>query len=239
MEISLDLVVNVLRKSLVIILIAALIAGVGAYFVSEFLINPTYTSTARINIIGKLDPQSLTESNNSFSFALKLGETCTSILDSHDFFLAVKDDVGLDYLPKLSFRYIDNTTVLVISAVDNDPEVACMIAQSAMRLANTRISQTTSTQISFAEVESPRVPTAPTNPNPVRNAILAFVIVAVLVLCVQLFREMFDTRIREEDELIERYQLPIMAAIPDFNDNSKRNYYYETISYSRGENDGK
>ena len=239
MEISLDVILRVLRKSIVIIVIAALLAGVGAYFFSEFYIPPTYASTAKVNIIGKEDAQSLTETNNGFVFASRLVDTCTQILKSRNFLMAVKEAVGLDYTPDISFSYVENTTVLIINAYDSDAETACEIAQAAMSLANEYIVEKTSAQVSIKEFEDPRVASNPTSPNPIRNAILAFVIVAVLVLCVQLFREMFDTKIREEDELIERYQLPIMAAIPDFNDNSKRNYYYESISYSRGENDGK
>ena len=235
MEISLDLVVNVLRKSLIIILIFALIAGVGTYFFSEFYITPTYASTAKVNIIGKEDAQSLTETNNGFVFASRLVDTCTQILKSRNFLMAVKEAVGLDYTPDVSFSYVENTTVLIINAYDSDAETACEIAQAAMSLANEYIVEKTSAQVSIKEFEDPRVASNPTSPDPIKNAILAVVIISVIIFVIQLLREMFDTKIKDEEELVNRYNLPIMAAIPDFVDSHKHSSYYSTYSYSRGE----
>ncbi len=230
MELSLEVILRALKKAAVLMIILAIIAGACAYFVSEYYIAPIYCATAKINIIGNANAESLTEINNSHVYANRIVKTCIVILQAGDFSEAVKEAAAVDHSPSLSFSYNEETTIIEITASDVDPNTAFKLASVAAELTETYLVDKNNAElISVKPVETPKMPKSPVSPSPVKNALIAFVCVAFVVLAIQVIRELFGTKVKNEAELSRRYNIPVIASIPDFNTNSKnyaKHYYY-------------
>jgi Mrp family chromosome partitioning ATPase len=63
--------------------------------------------------------------------------------------------------------------------------------------------------------EAAPVPRQPNSPNPLRNAILAGMVALILGLVVVVLLSSFDTRIRDERELVALIGAPVLARIPE------------------------
>lgn len=239
MEITLDIALRVLRKSLLYIVLFALIAGIVTFLACDFLVEPTYVSKTQINLIGNegTSNESVAAGNNSWVFANRLLKTCAQILNTRDFALKVKDSAGIDYMPKYTISYAEETTVMTISVRDNNPENAYKIAQAIADNANDHIAEKTLTSVTVIVSDSPVRPTTASSPNIPSYTIIAALGTAVFVYIIQLLRQVLGTKIKDESELRKRYNLPVLASIPDFNEAVRNSSKYSyTDYYVKGEN---
>lgn len=232
MEISLDTVFKILRKYAVLIIIVAVVCAVGAYGASSYLIKPTYQAKAQINIVPyQIDEQegkqNISGNSTGWSLALRATETCGGILKANDYTSAVKGALNLDYEPNLNFTYDDgSTTLITLTVTDKNPEKAYEIALTAVNGASEWIKDKTSGTISATVSDYPELPKEPYSPNPLKNAIIAMLCGAVLVFAIAFMREVFGTKVKNEEELAKRYpDIPVLASVPDFDANIKASAY--------------
>ncbi len=238
MEISLDTILSVLRKCIALMIILALVAGIGAYFVSEYLITPTYTAVAKINVVTSKDATSASEANTGTSYITKILKTCTQLLQANSFVQGVKEELAVDYVPRLVFESSEDSTIILIKAYDSDPKKACDIASVAATRSTDYISDMTSGMATVKIYDNPIVPVSPSSPNSFKNSALAALAVAAAVFVIYLLAELLGTKVKSEKELSARFpEIPIIAAIPDFYygaKNSKKYYSYDKYGYSYG-----
>lgn len=233
MEITLDIVLRVLRKSLLYIILFALIAGILAFFACGFLVQPTYVSTTKINLIGNENAAGGTtaEGNNSWVFANRLLKTCTGILDTRDYALKIKEDAGIDYMPSYSISYEVETTIIKITVSDHNPENAFKIAQAIANNANTHLAEKTFTSVSVVVIDNPVLPIHAASPNAPTLSMIFAVATAFVVLFIQVLKEVLGTKIKDESELRKRYNIPVLASIPDFNEAVRNSSKYSYTDY--------
>jgi len=238
MEITFDTIFRVIRKSIALILICAMICAIGAFLVSKYLMKPTYVSVLEINIIGTQDSEGgIVNENNQWVFANRLVKTCKEIIDTNTFKRKVKEVAGIDHKPTFTVSYDEETTVIGINVQDNDRKDAYKIAKAIEQIVNDHLIEKTATSVSVRVIEEPVEPTVPSSPNVMLNTVLVAFIGAVVVVIVEVVRETFGTKVKDEDELRKRYDLPVIAAIPDFNEAMRNSYKYSYSEYaSRGTN---
>lgn len=247
MEISLGTVFRILRKYLILIIVFALVGAIGAYAASVYAIKPVYVSQAKINIVAGSGAAESGAPAPTFNpslarteqlLAMQSAKTCNSILMSADYTKLIREKAALDHEPKIEFTCDDETTVITVKASDNEPQTAYEIAQCVVETAGEWISDKTFGSVTVTDIETPKLPKAPASPNPVKNAVLAAMLCAVLIFIIEVLREIFGTKVKNEDELTKRYgDIPVIASIPDFNESVKRSskYYYYNSYGSKGE----
>ncbi len=233
MEITLDIVLRVLRKSSLYIILFALIAAIATFVACGFFVSPTYVSTTELNLIGSenLTGGSIVNDHNSWVLANRILKSCAGILETRDFALKIQAEAGIDYMPKYSISYEEETTIIKISVSDHNPENAYKIAQAIANNAHGHLSETTKTSVSVVVIENPVLPSKPSSPDTPTFTILAAIIVAVIVLIIQVLREVLGTKIKDETELRKRYNIPVLASIPDFNEAVRNSSKYSYSDY--------
>jgi len=240
MEISLEAMLRVLGKCWIIIIVLAIVFALCGYFGSEYLIQKTYVATAKLNIIAKTEADSKTTTSYSadstgLSYASKLVKTCSEILTTKDFKTRVISDAGIDETPSISTTFSEDTTIITITVSTHDPDTCIKAAMAAAEAANEYIGEKTDTKASIVTIDNPVRPDSPDSPNPRRNALIAGLIAAVLTYAIYLFVEILGTKVKDEVELSNRYDLPVIACIPDFNETTKhKGSYYEAYVSSKG-----
>ncbi len=236
MEITFENVFQVLRKSLVLIIICAIIGGAGAFCVCEYLVTPTYVSSLEINIIGAQEvDDSIAGQNNQWVLANRLVKNCIGIINTNMFKEKVMIASGLDHKPKFTVSYDEETTIIGINVHDSSKEDAFRFAQTISEIVNDHLIESTATSVSVRVIENPVIPEKASAPDTMFNTLLTMVIFAAAVFIIQILREVLGTKIKDESELQKRYDIPVIASIPDFNEAFRNSGKYSyTDYYSRG-----
>ena len=236
MEISLKTLISVLKKAVIWMIIFAILAGVGTYFAVSYFVEPTYVSVAEVNLSGQdlssgETSSSVTQQNNKWVYANRIVKTCSEILATNNFRSKIREELKLGYNPNYSVSFDEETTILTISARDKDPTMAYRIAKTAIELADDYLDEKLSEPINAIIIEDPRVPANPSSPNKTMFAAVAAVVIAVVIFGVQLLRELLGIKVKNEVELFERYNIPVIAVIPDFDQAARHYKKYEYSSY--------
>lgn len=221
MEISFKYIFNIIKKSTAVILVVSLLFAVCSFFVTSFFIKKTYTATVKLYVSTDNKSSSGYDDLNSYNYASKLVATYIQMLNTNNFFTNVSEELSEKYTATelksmITFTGIDNTEVFEASVVSDSPTEAKKIADAVAATAPTTISELLKNNAQLKIVDEAVVPKEPTSPNVSRNVIIAFLIGLVASLIFAFVRDYFDVKIKYDEEMTTIANLPILAAIPDF-----------------------
>lgn len=221
MEISFKYIFNIIKKSTAVILVVSLLFAVCSFFVTSFFIKKTYTATVKLYVSTDNKSSSGYDDLNSYNYASKLVATYIQMLNTNNFFTNVSEELSEKYTATelksmITFTGIDNTEVFEASVVSDSPTEAKKIADAVAATAPTTISELLKNNAQLKIVDEAVVPKEPTSPNVSKNVIIAFLIGLVASLIFAFVRDYFDVKIKYDEEMTTIANLPILAAIPDF-----------------------
>lgn len=221
MEISFKYIFNIIKKSTAVILVVSLLFAVCSFFVTSFFIKKTYTATVKLYVSTDNKSSSGYDDLNSYNYASKLVATYIQMLNTNNFFTNVSEELSEKYTATelksmITFTGIDNTEVFEASVVSDSPTEAKKIADAVAATAPTTISELLKNNAQLKIVDEAVVPKEPTSPNVSKNVIIAFLIGLVASLIFAFVRDYFDVKIKYDEEMTTLANLPILAAIPDF-----------------------
>lgn len=221
MEFSLKDLLKLFAKSLKLILICAVIGLIGAFSIFKFLVKPVYVSSVKLYVYVK-DSASNTQysSLNDLNYAQKVVNTYIEMLRTDSFYKSVKDNSKVSYpIEELSkmiqFNILNGTEVFQISVSSHDPEEAKKIADTVTELAPKTIRSMKESAL-LKVVDPPSLPVKPSFPNIFLDCIAGFLLGAAASMIYIVLREMLDVRIKQEEDLTARYNIPILGTIPSF-----------------------
>lgn len=218
---DLRVLLKVLKKHIIPIAAAAVIAAGTGFLLAEFFIPKRYTSEALMYVESTSYRQAENEMGvNRTSDSQKLVDTCQILFTSDYVFGELSSRFGEKYTKEDLYRMVrvgsvNNTDVLRISVVSEDPQNSCDIANALIVLSVNefhRIIKTGSTEI----VSSPTLPDKHTYPSAVKHTVFGALIGIAGSYVFFLIRELNNKKLKPEDDLMEMYGLPVYAGIPDF-----------------------
>lgn len=228
--------------------LASLIAAAIGFCYASFLIAPTYSSSVMLYVnnsslsVGGAD---FTISSSQISAAQSLVDTYTEILNNRTTLTEVGRRAGLlekyseDQLyPYLSKRVkagsANETEIMKVTVVSEDPEEAADIANAISEVLRERISQII--KGATMEVVDDAVP----NYNKIAPSVTKYTAIAFIlgllgsVGVIAVFAIMDDT-IHDENYILQTYDYPILAKIPDLLEKDSKHYggyHYYKHSYN-------
>lgn len=218
MDITIKEVFDLLKKSIVFILITAIVFATGSFFVSGFLIPKTYTSNIKLYV------ETTTSENannyNNLNYAVALVNTYIEMLQTNTFYTQVSEDLNNAYSPDeiskmISFSPLNGTEVFEATIKAYSPIGAKQVADSVAKISPGIIGNLNKTA-TLRIVDEPMLPTGPSSPNVLNNTIIAFVLGAVLAVITVVLRKVFDVKISYNDDMTTICDIPVLATIPDF-----------------------
>lgn len=235
------------RKIWVICLAVAIAGGIG-FGLSAFIIKPTYSSTILLyvnNSSFSLGNTSFSISSSEITAAQSLVKTYGEILNNRTTLERVKDEADVDYSYEQLSKMIvsgsaNDTEIMYVTVTATDPNEANAIANCIAEVLPVRIAEI----IDGASMEV--VDWSVTNDKKVAPSItqytaIGMILGALLSTIVIVIIAMLDDRIHDEDYIIETYDYPILARIPNLvdTDNKHYGYYYQSRSSSKKEQSAK
>lgn len=220
MEISFKDITRVIKKNIAFILVVSLLFAVISFFVTTFFIQKTYTAYIKLHVETKYNTSSAMEDNQSINYAKNLVLTYIELLDSNTFYSGVSKELHEKYTASqlktmIRFESIEDTEVFKAIVVSPSPDESKKICSAIAKIAPSIIADVKE-NAKLKNVGDPEGSQTPTSPNVTRNTIIAFLGGLILALIISFVRDFLDVKIKYNEEMTTILNLPILAAIPDF-----------------------
>lgn len=172
-------------------------------------------------------------SNSELSAAQSLVDTYIIILNSRTTLDAVIEEAKLRYSYSelkgmLKAEAVNDTEVFSVKITNKNPAEAEQIANIITKVLPQKIADVVDGS-SVRIVDYAVVPSSKASPNITIYTAIGFLIGFLLMCLIITIREMTNTLIHNEDYLLETYDIPVLAVIPDLTNtrsNSSRYYSY-------------
>ena len=223
MELSFPKLLTILYKHLAVIVIFTILGGAAAFSLSSFVVKPTYQSSVKMCVQpGEGD----LPVNTQLNYAQEIVKTYIEILKANSFYEQIRTESGLDYSTgqlkeMVSFSILNDTEVFQITVTSNSAQDAKLLADAAAKVTPIQITKAKSAS-TVSLIDPAVLPETPSSPNIAFNTFLGAVAGLLISAFVCILREVFDTRVHSQEELLKAYNLPILGVVPDFVVNSKK-----------------
>lgn len=239
-EITIEYLVTLLIRRLVVMILAAVVFAAAAFGYCKFLVNPVYKATSQILvsngavITGSEEEDDSKISGSDIQSSIYLANVCVEVLEAQEFYknLAQKLENKYSYSKLDSFISVslkgEESLFINISVSHTDPEEAKKIANTMVAMAPDYIKSSMSSakvMITATADNAPKVA-----PRTTMTAGLFFVIGAALVYIIALIVDLNDKTINGVADLTDGYNIPLLGAVPDFENNDLQGGY----SYAEG-----
>jgi Capsular polysaccharide biosynthesis protein len=220
-ELSIFYLIDLFKKRWWGIVISALIGATAAFCFSSFMVAPLYQSTAMMYVDPNIeDQQTIAVESASLNYAFSIIDTYIEILKSNAFMENVSKALNNRYTPEqlskmITFTTKEKTKLFNVSVEASTPDDSLLIANTIGKLAPEMIINITDASV-VSVADAPLKPEGPSNDNTGRNTVLGFVLGMALAIGVIIVIDMFDVRIKSEEDLINSYEIPVLGCIPNF-----------------------
>ena len=222
-----------------LIVIFAVVLGMVSYFVTDTFVTPTYRTgfTAYVNNRSGVTANGSETTSSSkklttsdITASQSLVKTYSKIILSRSVLTEAASKVNLNYTPSQLSRMVstnteDETEVIGVYVTAEDPKVAAQLASAIADVAPKMISQIIEGS-SMQIIDEPLVPTSIYTPNYSKNTAVGILIGAVIAVAIIVIKELLDDHVKNEDELEDKFAIPVVGVIPDINSAIKQSTKY-------------
>ena len=236
-EINLLALGKVVLKKAWLVVLAAVIFGIGGYMYTVKFVKPMYEASVLLYVNNSIHTDNQGDITASdLATSQRLVKTYVIILQSNPVMEKVSKELEHVYGNKLSGGQIrgmitasavDDTEVFSVKVTNADPVLAAQIANCVAAVAPKEI-ENVITGSSGKVVQEAKVPSAPISINKTKKAILAAAVGAALVIAIVAVQALLDVRIKDEEDLAYISSAPVLGFIPDLTRSSESHYGYKT-----------
>ncbi len=224
MDISIKFILQALVRRVWIIILCAVLAFGGAYFYTVYCVDPVYVTTMKVSALSNLqDDESVTSIGsyiNIMTLAQRRVQTYVELMKTTTFYQMVADTSGTGYTARavgsmLYFEQVEGLGIFTVTITGTDP-VAIKAIGDAVGQEMYPYIESLQSRTTLVVIEQPTQPTSPVSPVIRNNCMKGALIGAVIAAAVIALFALLDTRIKDEESLTTRYQIPVLGSIPDF-----------------------
>lgn len=220
------------------IVVVGIICAILFYAYSKATSVPVYMSQGTLYVDTQRDHINDNVDAGAILNAQDLIPTYIEILQSRTFNTVLSDEIGNKYLSDeigemISFKQVDATNILTVSAVSYDKDDSYIICKSVLNNASDailRVFQGGLVKVIDYPVAEPEMIVV----SLFKRTVLGFLFGVIIAYAILIMLNMFDTRVTTSNELTERYNYPVLGEIPSLKTHSRKYSYYRRYSYDRG-----
>lgn len=213
------------------IVLSAVICGGMAFSYARFLITPLYQASTLIyvnNSSFSVGSTSFSISASELSAAQSLVDTYLVILKTRTTLNDVIEEADLPYSYEqlygmISAASVNSTEIFEIVVTSTDPREAEKIANTIGKVLPDRISDVVDGS-SVRIVDYAIVPSRKSSPNITKYTMVGIFLGIVISCGIVILLELFDDVVHTEDDITQKYDLPLLAVIPDLLGTKTRSY---------------
>ncbi len=226
-----------------VVAIAGLIAAGIGFSIAAFMVTPTYSSSIMLYVNNSsisLNDVGFSISSSDLTASQSLVKTYSVLLKNRTTLERVIDEVDLSYTweevdDMIKTSSVNDTEVMRITVTTTDPFEARKIANGIATVLPQRVAEVVEgTSMEIVDSAIPNLQkVAPSITKYTAVGLILGVLFSVLALAV---RAMMDNTIHDEEYIIQNYNYPILAKIPDLLDTGAKRYGYNYYSKRKKNN---
>lgn len=218
LEISLSEIVSILIKRIWIIVLCVVIGTGGAFAVTKYVIPEKFTSSVAMYVLPNSGNVNLIASLNELNYAQEIVNTYIEILRTDVFLKSVSREAELGYTPEelrdmVEMSPVNNTEIFKVDVTTKDPKESLLIARTISQLAPQKIIEIKKAD-DVKVVDPATLPAEPSSPNVLKNTAIGFALGLMLGVMIAFLIFMLDKRVKDEDDLLKNYNVPILGIVP-------------------------
>ena len=213
----LEILGAVWQRKIVVIILAVIVAAL-AYVKVSYFTEPTYSAKGTLyvsNISSDVTTNKL--STSDIQSARELSATYREILYTRSFLNEVSTAINGEYnwaeiKRMISISSVNETELLSISVVSENPKVSYMIAQTILEKAPGKLTSVFSSgQVTV--VDEAVYDTKPIDKGIAKNTIIGLFAGVVLGVVIALFFHFFDNKVHKGEDIAKRYGVSVLGEL--------------------------
>lgn len=232
------------RRLWIIVLVAVVCAGIGFSY-AKFMITPEYQSGIMVYVNNNAHTTENTAiTPGDLSVSQQLVNTYVVILKNKTTLKDIIEKGNLNYTPAqlsgmISASAVNETEIFQINVTGTKQTETALIANTIAEVLPEKISSIVEGS-SVRIMDTADVPLRPISPSVTKYTALGLFLGIVMSGFVIIVIELFNTTIRDEEYLMQNYDLPILAIIPNLTaSKSSHSGYYAKQQPKRTKEDDK
>lgn len=221
-----------------IVAIAGILAACISFLTVTFAITPTYSSSIMLYVNNSsisLNDVGFSISSSDISAAQSLVKTYNVLLKNRTTLERVIEKTKVSYTweelyDMIEASSVNDTEIMSVTVTSNDPYEAQKIANGIAEILPQRVTEIV--EGTSMEVVDSAVPNLEkVAPSITKYTAVGFILGAFAAIVVLIIRALMDNTIHDEDYVIQNYNYPILAKVPDLVDAGNKKYGYNKYSY--------
>lgn len=221
-EIDIDLgkIFYMMKKRVIYIILGTLITAVIAGCLTEFFIEPKYSSSCKFYVYSNTDRVSTntTISQTEISASQQLVNTYIVALESDNILESVIKELDLDITAAqlkgmISCSQINETPFFKVTVTSLNAAQAADIANAIANIAPEEVVKVIKAG-GMTVLDYAKVPSSPSSPNLKKNILIGALAGFAVTFAVFFIYELFDTTITSEKDIEREFEIPILGTIP-------------------------
>lgn len=236
--VDLSHIVKVVWRNVWVVAVVSILVAAMGFSLAAFLIAPTYSSSIMLYVnnssfnVGDLG---FSISSSELTAAQSLAKTYTVLLKNRTTLERVIDETGVDYTWEDVYDMIESapvneTEVMQVTVTCEDPYEAELLANGIAVVLPQRIAEVIE-GASMEVVDSAIVDTEKVAPSITMYTVVGFIVGMLLAVAVLIVSALMDNTVHDEDYVIQTYNYPILAKVPNLLDGGAKKYGYYNRYY--------
>lgn len=232
-EIDIMQLIKAVYKRIWLIILSSFISGGAAFAFTYCFVTPLYQSSAMMYVSNSsisLEKAPFSISSSELTAAQSLVGTYIVILNTRSTLNEVIKEADVPYtyeeLKKMiNANAVNSTEVFQVTVTSPNPEETEKIANTIARVLPGKIADVVEGS-SVRVVDNAVVPLHEASPNYFNNTAIGILVGIAFSIILIILLEMVDNYVRSEDYLIQTYDIPVLAVIPNLDVRKFNNNYY-------------
>lgn len=227
-------IISLLLKKWKVLVIFGLIGVMLAYFYTSSFTTLSYASTVEFLAYAVDTKQEFSDSSSAsqsasntskMNYAMKMMDTYIELFKTNEFNQkvanALNENLSTNYSAAqiknaTTIESIENTALFKFTVTTTDPEMSYQIAHQLETSVPNAMDDTNNGLVNASVEDIALKPSASESLGYTRKCAVGLIAGVVLAAAYLILRDVLDVRIKSSDELVERYDIPILGTIPDF-----------------------
>lgn len=224
-EIKLMDLVDMLMRRWWIMFISMVLVAVIAFVFTEVFITPQYSSEGALYVNATKEQIDQSVTTNTITASQKLVTTYAEILKRRTFLEGVASDINDEYSIKqlqnmITVKAVNETEIMEISVLTSDPDDSYLIAHSVLMRAPDELMRVVEAGSVKLLDDAQKNPVA-VSPNLQQNTLIGALIGIILGALIIFLLEFVDTRIKNSEDIVAKYDEPLLGEIPSLADHRR------------------
>lgn len=217
-EVSMAEIAAILLKRWWVVVLCAVLFAAGAFGVTRFIIDEKYTASVSMYVQAGSSDGSLVASLNDLNYAQKVVNTYIEILRTEVFLKSVAQKAQVPYstyqlLEMIEIQAVNDTEIFKVKVTTTSPEESLLMARTISELAPQKIIEIKNAN-DVKVVDPATLPLYPSSPNVFLNTAIGMALGLVLGVLTAFLIFYLDKRIKDEEDILRHYDVPILGVVP-------------------------